>query len=204
MQHIIVALLLALQLKNFCVSGSRPTGMNVRGSDHQNRELLFFRERKQVPTNYAYKAGLKKARVRTAFSIPTAVPSPSFPPPTSSTAKNPSQGEASTYSLGKDPASPTPPTPASVFPPQTPAPSESPSSQPSRSPTRRPSPFPTPFPTPLPTPQPTKAPTPQPTQKPVKVPTDILTYVGNDGNPGDEFPLAMCEGDCDGGEKPIG
>ncbi|CAJ1933102.1 unnamed protein product [Cylindrotheca closterium] len=178
MKYAIVTLLFALQLENICVSGStgRPTGKKVRGSDHQNRNLVFFQQRKQVPSNYALKAGLKRARLTTTFSVPTTHPS------APSKAKSPTEAEAFTYSLGKNPSSPTPP---SVWPPQTPVPSESPSSQPSRSPTRKP----TPFPTLLPTPSPTKV--------PIKVPTDTLSYVGNNGNPSHEFPLAMCEGDCD-------
>lgn len=177
MKYIKVSLLVILQCKNTCVFGSATKAKKIRGNDHQNRDLAVLQERKQVPANYALKASLKRSRVVTTFSVPTTVPSPT------STAK--SQGEIpSQYSLAKTPGSPTPP---SVFPPS-PFPSETPSSHPSQFPTKKPTPFPIPHPTKV------------PTLKPVKVPTDKLTFVGDNGNPGHEFPLAMCEGDCDSGK----
>ena len=46
----------------------------------------------------------------------------------------------------------------------------------------------------------TKAPTPVPTNTPIeaeKTTTAALTIVGNNGKPLDDFPLQVCEGDCD-------
>mmetsp|Transcript_16128 Transcript_16128/g.39485 ORF Transcript_16128/g.39485 Transcript_16128/m.39485 type:complete len:364 (+) Transcript_16128:157-1248(+) len=131
--------------------------------------------------------------------MPSMPGAPTLSPSASAKAKNPAQ--VGFYTLAKSPTITAP----SVLPPQTPYPSYAPTRSPTKwptpyptpAPTPRPTPSPTKPPTPRPTPSPTKPPTPRPTQQPVKVPTDTLSFVGDNNNNGHEFPLGMCEGDCD-------
>mmetsp|Transcript_20603 Transcript_20603/g.50593 ORF Transcript_20603/g.50593 Transcript_20603/m.50593 type:complete len:1472 (+) Transcript_20603:229-4644(+) len=74
-------------------------------------------------------------------------------------------------------------------------------SPPHTPPTPYPSPYPSPHPTSTPPPTSNRLPpTPSPTSQ-LSMPTtssDNLTYKGNNGQPRSAFPLARCEGDCDG------
>jgi hypothetical protein len=65
-------------------------------------------------------------------------------------------------------------------------------------PTRKPTTWaPTNAPTDTPSLPPINPPTTNPTPAPTRRPTDSLSIVGDDGNPGNVFPLKVCQGDCD-------
>ena len=77
--------------------------------------------------------------------------------------------------------------------------SKKPSKNPTKEPTQQPTSEPTYAPSEVPTEEITNEPTQEPTRAPTKTPTQLpdLKYVGNNGAPINNFPLKLCEGDCD-------
>jgi hypothetical protein len=191
----LVTSLVFLSFASHPAVGSLIRRRKIKGSDPEHREIQEVPDRKPMPPVPKTELRLPGTSTYIITPIPTARP-PS--PPSIGPSATPSESTAPSIAPTYEPSS----MPSHV-------PSESPSAAPTQLPSEQvsdipsdiPSDVPSDVPSMSPTKQPTKAPTKFPTFSPTKAPTAkpfySLAEVGNDGNPGDVFPLGRCEGDCD-------